>query len=79
MSRYEFWLNVGLPIQLIKNKQIKKTTLIFSTILGIWALCLLTHSLILFIIYYIQNLQLTKIYNAIKQNKTLKVSREEVC
>ena len=34
MSRYEFWLNVGLLIQLIKNKQIKNTQ-IFSMSLGI--------------------------------------------
>lgn len=66
-SGYEFWLNVGLLIQRIKNKLKKHSD--FQYISGYRkALCFLTHSLILFIIYYIQNLQFTKTYSAIKQD-----------
>lgn len=64
--RYEFRHNVGFPTQLIENKQVSN----FQYISGYMkALCLLTHSVILFIIYYVQNLQLAVIYHAVKQNK----------
>ena len=34
-SRYEMWLHVGLPIQLIKNKQINENTFTLNAFLGI--------------------------------------------